>query len=129
MSQAIEAIEVIEAAMTPEEFRRIALSFPGAVERSHMDHPDFRVNGKIFATLWKGDGVLILKKEQQEALVKSKPNVFMPVKGGWGRKGSTTVLLPTADQKSVRDALSLAWGNKASKARKPSPKRKRPSPS
>ena len=105
--------------MTPEEFRRIALSFPGAVEGSHMDHPDFRVNGKIFATLWKEDGVLLLTKEQQEALVKSKPKVFMPVKGGWGRKGSTTVLLRAADQKSLHDALSLAWGNKAPKARKP----------
>jgi hypothetical protein len=73
--------------MTPEEYRRIALGFPGAAEGSHMDHPDFRVNRKIFATLWKGDGVVLLTKEQQKALVKSRPKVFKPVKGGWGRKG------------------------------------------
>jgi hypothetical protein len=62
-----------------------------------MDHPDFRVEGKIFATLWKGDGVLLLKPDQQARLVKSEPDVFVPVNGGWGRKGSTTVHLGVAD--------------------------------
>ena len=99
--------------MTPEEYRKIALGFPGAAESSHMDHPDFRVQGKIFATLWEDDGVVMLTREQQEELVRSKPNVFMPVKGGWGRKGSTTVILQNADPKSVHEALSLAWSNKA----------------
>jgi hypothetical protein len=74
-----------------------------------MDHPDFRVNGKIFATLWKDDGVVVLTREQQEKLVRSKPDVFTSAKGGWGQKGSTVVLLQRADQKSVREALSLAW--------------------
>ena len=78
-----------------------------------MDHPDFRVAGKIFATLWKGNGVVLLQPEQQSALVKSHPSIFTPVKGGWGRKGSTTVLLAAADEESVRRALSLAWKNKA----------------
>jgi hypothetical protein len=101
--------------VTPEEFRRIALSFSGAAEGSHMDHPDFRVGGKIFATLWKGNGVLLLKPEQQAVLVKSNPEIFTPVKGGWGRKGSTTVSLNVADGKSVRRGLSVAYGNKAPK--------------
>ena len=101
--------------MTPGGFRRIALSFPGASESSHMDHPDFRVGGKIFATLWKGNGVILLKPDQQALLVKSDPDTFTPVKGGWGRKGSTTVLLAGASEKTVRQGLSLAWRNKAPK--------------
>jgi len=112
--------------MTPEEFRRIALSFPGAVEKSHQDHPDFRVNGKIFATLWRGDGVLILTREQQDALVKSEPKIFTPVIGGWGRKGATKVLLLAANQESARKALSIAWSNKTSRASRPSSKGKSP---
>jgi len=78
-----------------------------------MEHPDFRVGGKIFATLWKGNGVLLLRREQQALLVKSDPGVFAPVNGGWGRKGSTTVHLDVADEESVRRALSVAWRNKA----------------
>lgn len=99
--------------MTPEEFRRIALSFPGAIERSHMDHPDFRVAGRIFATLWKGDGVLALKPEQQARIVKSDPDAYSPVKGGWGRRGATVVHLEAADNDSVRSAMSVAWRNRA----------------
>ena len=82
-----------------------------------MDHPDFRVGGKIFATLWKGNGVLLLRPDQQALLVKSDPSVFTPVKGGWGRKGSTTVHLDVADEGSVRRALSVAWRNRAPKTR------------
>ena len=37
--------------MTSDEFRKMALEIPTAVERSHMNHPDFRVAGKIFASL------------------------------------------------------------------------------
>jgi hypothetical protein len=81
-----------------------------------MDHPDFRVGGKIFATLWKGNGVLLLKPEQQALLVKSNPEVFTPVMGGWGRKGSTTVSLNVVDGGSVRQGLSMAYRNKAPKA-------------
>jgi hypothetical protein len=109
--------------MTPEEYRRIALAFPGTEENSHMDHPDFRVRGKIFATLWKDNGVVILTREQQEQMMRSNPDVFAPAKGGWGRKGSTTVLLKTADQRSVREALSLAWSNKAAKPRERPPRK------
>jgi hypothetical protein len=103
--------------VTPDEYRKIALGLPGAVEGSHMDHPDFRVGGKIFATLFKGNGVVLLTPEQQAALVKSKPHVFVPVNGGWGRTGSTTLLLQSADLQSVRKALLLAWGNKSSGGR------------
>jgi hypothetical protein len=108
--------------MTPDEYREIALSLEGAIEGSHMDHPDFRVGGKIFATLFKGNGVVLLTPRQQEALIKSKPQIFVPVKGGWGRKGSTTVLLQEADKKSVREALSLAWANKAPEIRDSRPR-------
>jgi len=68
--------------MTPDDYRKIALSFPGAAENSPMNRPDFRVGGKIFATLWKGEGVVLLAREQQAALIGSKPKVFTPVKGG-----------------------------------------------
>jgi len=101
--------------VTPEDFRRIALSFSGAAESSHMNHPDFRVGKKIFATLWKGNGVVLVRPEQQLFLVKLNPHVFSPVKGGWGRKGSTTVHLEVADEGSVRTALSMAWQNKVPK--------------
>ena len=109
--------------MTPEEYRRTALGFPGAEESSHMDHPDFRVGGKIFATLWKDDGVVILTREQQEQVVRSNPDAFAPVKGGWGRKGSTTIILKKADRRSVHEALSLAWSNKAAKPRERPPRK------
>jgi hypothetical protein len=105
--------------VTPDEYRRIALSLPGAQESSHMNHPDFRVGGKIFATLWKGNGVVLLTKEQQNSLMISRPEVFTPVKGGWGERGSTTVHLEVADKKLIRTALSIAWRNKAPGSVKP----------
>src|SRR5207247_1820394 len=111
-SSALIRVRASGSKVTPEDYRRIALSFPGATESSHMNHPDFRVRGKIFATLWKGDGVLLLRPDQQALLVKSDPRVFTPVNGGWGRKGSTTVHLDVADEGSVRRALSVAWLNK-----------------
>jgi len=102
----------MEERMTPEQYRRLALDLPGAVEGSHMGHPDFRVGGRIFATIWKGNGVLMLKPDQQGRLMKSLPGVYSPVKGGWGKKGSTTVHLDVADMRSVREGLLLAWRNK-----------------
>lgn len=82
-----------------------------------MNHPDFRVGGKIFATIWKGNGVVLLTREQQDSLTDSRPDIFTPVKGGWGRRGSTTVHLELADEEWVRKALSIAWRNKAPKDR------------
>lgn len=97
--------------MTPTDFRRIALSLPEAIESAHMDHPDFRVGGKIFATLWPDGewGVVIVTPEQQARLLEALPAVFVPVKGGWGRRGSTQVRLVGVDEPTLRDALVTAW--------------------
>lgn len=103
--------------MTPAEFRRMALSFEGAVESEHMDHPDFRVGGKIFATLGypdKGSAMVKLTPEQQHEFNLAEPDVFVPVKGGWGRKGATTVRLKAAKRATVQKALEAAWRNAAS---------------
>jgi len=102
--------------MTANEFRRMALSLPEAVEAAHMGHPDFRVGGKIFATLSYpriGFGMVALTPEQQELFVRTEPKTFTPVPGGWGRKGSTHVLLRSAKKAAVREALKTAWRNRA----------------
>jgi len=104
--------------MTAQEFRKIALSLPEAVEVGHMGHPDFRVGGKIFATLGYPTGVwamIALTPEQQELFVGAQPKTFTPVKGGWGRKGATHVRLRTAGKGAVREAMSIAWRNRAPK--------------
>jgi hypothetical protein len=100
--------------MTAADFRRIALSFPETVEQEHMHHPDFRVRGKIFATLGYPDdahGMVKLTPEQQHDYVKSEPDVFSPSKGAWGRGGSTIVKLKAAKETSLRAAMAAAWGN------------------
>jgi hypothetical protein len=102
--------------MTPDGFRRLALGMPEASEVGHMGHPDFRVRGKIFATLGYPDenwGMVKLTSEQQEAFVSAEPEVFAPVKGGWGRRGATIVRLRPAKTRSVRVALAVAWRNVA----------------
>jgi hypothetical protein len=103
--------------MTADEFRGLALSLPEASESAHMDHPDFRVRGKIFATLGPGEewGMVKLTPEQQAAFVRTEPDVFHPASGAWGRRGSTIVRLQAADAASVRQALTLAWRNTAPK--------------
>ncbi|HEY6391489.1 MAG TPA: MmcQ/YjbR family DNA-binding protein [Bryobacteraceae bacterium] len=103
--------------MTTEDFRRIALSMPGALEKAHMGHPDFRVKGKIFATLWPKDGwgMVKLNPEQQHEFVRAEPNVFAAVKGAWGLRGCTSVHLDAASEKTVRSAISAAWKLIASK--------------
>src|SRR5687768_5683901 len=104
--------------MTADEFRDIALGFPDAVESSHMDHPDFRVGGRIFATLgypsseW---GCVNLTPEEQRRVGKAEPDVFVPVKGAWGRAGATQVNLRAAGKGSVRAALRAAWQNRMEK--------------
>jgi len=105
--------------VTPDEYRRLALSLPGTIESRHMNHADFRVGGRIFATIWKGNGVLMLKPEQQAHLVNSNPEVFSPATGGWGKKGSTTVHLDVADALSVRAGLLAAWRSKAPEELRP----------
>jgi hypothetical protein len=104
--------------MTAADFRRIALSLPQASEAAHMGHPDFRVAGRIFATLGhprSGWGMVKLTPEQQEFFVRAQPVAFMPVKGGWGRGGATNVKLRTASKGAVREALIIAWRNRAPK--------------
>jgi len=104
--------------MTANEFRKVALSFPEAAESAHMHHPDFRVGGKIFATLGypdKDSGVVKLTPDEQREFVRSDPNVFQPVKGAWGCRGATSVSLPTAKVDKVREAFSAAWRNTAPK--------------
>jgi hypothetical protein len=103
--------------VTAADFRRIALSMPEAVESSHFGNADFRVGGKIFATLAlekEGYGVLLLTPEQQAGMVEDEPKVFSPVPGGWGRKGSTRVRLAKAPD-ILEAALGMAWRRKAPK--------------
>jgi hypothetical protein len=102
--------------MTASEFRRIALSMPEAVESAHMHHPDFRVGGKIFATLgYPNDqyGMVVLPPDEQANFVKS--DAFMPAKGTWGTRGSTCVRLDAVEAPTLRRAIKIAWRNKAPK--------------
>jgi hypothetical protein len=98
--------------MTADDFRRLALSFPDALESSHMGHPDFRVHGNIFATLEYPDkswGMVKLTPEDQQTFVHARPEAFVPVKGAWGRQGCTSVRLAAADVTALTQALGIAW--------------------
>jgi hypothetical protein len=104
--------------MTAQGFRRIALSLPEATENSHMDHPDFRVGGEIFASLGYPDkcwAMVKLPPEEQESFSRDYPDAFTPVKGGWGRNGATQVHLESVDQAILRRAMTAAYHNVASK--------------
>ena len=114
--------------MTTDEFRKMALEIPGAIEQSHMNHPDFRVEGKIFATLGAPDknwGMVKLTPEQQRALIEKAPGVFKPCSGAWGRQGATNVYLATANASIVRVALDHAAKNLALKTKKKTPNAQR----
>ncbi len=98
--------------MTAKDFRRIALSFEGAEEGSHMGAVDFRVGGRIFATLAavdKGYGNLMLSPQQQVEFCAEQPAIFLPVAGGWGRMGITHIRLGEADERVMEGALHTAW--------------------
>jgi hypothetical protein len=98
--------------MTADQFRKLALALPEATESAHMQHPDFRVKNKIFATLGYPDagwGMVKLPPDEQEILVRSYPEAFVPAKGAWGASGSTTVRLAKAKVAVVRQALAIAW--------------------
>ncbi|MGH9686199.1 MAG: MmcQ/YjbR family DNA-binding protein [Candidatus Acidiferrales bacterium] len=104
--------------MTNRDFRRLALSFPATTENAHMSHPDFRVAGKIFATLGYPDAkwaMVKLTPGQQAEFLHAEPSVFFPVKGGWGGKGATNLKLRSAKAASVRSVLAAAWCNTAPK--------------
>jgi len=99
--------------MTAAQFRRLALNLPDVIESSHMNHPDFRVAGKIFATLGPQEawGMVKLTPKQQTEFIKKHPKAFEPVNGAWGRQGATKVLLQTATKAAVAPALVVAWTN------------------
>ena len=105
-------------ALTPADFRRIALSLPEVVEGSHFGQADFRVGGRIFATLAlesEGYGVLLLTHEQQAGMVEDEPEIFSPVPGGWGRNGATRVRLAKVATDILEGALRTAWLRRAPK--------------
>jgi hypothetical protein len=105
--------------MTPADFRRLALSLPGVEERSHNGHPDFRVGGKIFATLGYPNssfGTVMLGPQEQELLIRDYPKAFTPAAGAWGRAGSTSVVLRVAPRRIVTMSLESAWRRRAPKS-------------
>ena len=118
--------------MNADDFRRIALSLEGAKESSHMGSPDFRVGGRIFATLAsqrQGYGNLMLTPDQQAMFVEEAPDLFLPVAGGWGRNGATHIRLAAANEDVLAGALRAAWQIRVAKnkagGRKPAPGKKK----
>lgn len=118
--------------MTANQFRKLALSLEGAEERSHMGHPDFRANGRIFATLAYPDdtwGMVKLTPEQQRIYIASTPDALKPASGKWGLDGCTMVNLPRANADTIADAMKDAWlatkVKSKAKAKKPATARKR----
>jgi len=111
--------------MTPDEFRRLALKMEGATEGAHMGHPDFRANGRIFATLYpdNGRGMVQLKPDQQADFLLVDQSAFAPASGAWGRQGSTTVQLALVDEDTLGEAMTLAWQNTVKAAAQAKPKR------
>ena len=115
--------------MNIADFRRVALSLPGAEESSHMGQPDFRVDGRIFATLASakhGYGNLMLTLEQQTAFVEEMPEVFLPIPGGWGRMGMTHIRLAEASEDVLYGALHTAWKLRVEKNAKSGKKKATP---
>ena len=110
------------------DFRRIALGMTDAVEGAHMGHPDFRVHGRIFASLHpdRRSGMVKLTPDQQLRFVRDDPSAFAPENGAWGRQGCTRIRLDAADEETLGEALTLAWQNTARTA--PAAARKRRPP-
>jgi len=108
--------------MTQNDFRKLALSFPGAIESEHMNHPDFRAgDGRIFASLGYPDdnwGMVKLTPPQQRSFIRKAPDVFNPCNGAWGKGGSTNVSLAPATKALLRAALDAAWKNVTAKPKK-----------
>ena len=103
--------------MTIEDFRRIALKLPETTEQAHMNHPDFRVGGKIFATIpWpeRNWGMVKLPLDEQQARIKEHP-AFEAAPGAWGRGGATYVCLDNIDEATLRNSLWSAWRRSAPK--------------
>jgi hypothetical protein len=113
--------------VTANQFRKLALGLEGVVEAEHMNHPDFRVGGKIFATLAPGlkNGMVSLSPEEQARFIEEAPKMFEPVAGAWGRGGATAVILAAADPEIVGEALTLAWQRRIALTKQQKPARKR----
>jgi hypothetical protein len=113
--------------LSARAFRRIALGMKDAIEGAHMGHPDFRLNGRIFATLHSDDqwGMVKLTPDQQQDFVRENPATFTPEKGAWGRQGCTRVRLDSVDEDTLGEALTLAWQNTARKGVVGRPRRRR----
>ena len=105
--------------MTADEFRSLVLEIPGAVEKSHMNHPDFRLYDRVFASLGAPDerwAMVKLTPDQQRAFIERAPKVFKPCSGAWGRQGCTNVLLEVASARIVRPAIANAAKNMEARA-------------
>jgi YjbR len=114
--------------MDAEDFREMALSLDGAEEGSHMGAPDFRVGGRIFATLAMqhlGYGNLMLSPALQRELIDESPDVFVPIPGGWGRMGCTHIRLADASAEQMLKGLQLAWSLRVEKNGKSRSSRKK----
>ena len=98
-------------AVNATQFRRMALAMAGAVEGAHMGHPDFRANGRIFATLHAGNktGMVRLSPDHQKQFLEADPETFSPASGAWGRQGCTIVRLASAGEELLGEAMTLAW--------------------
>lgn len=125
---------IVPSAMTAADFRRIALGMEGAVESSHMDHPDFRVNNRIFATLTHDEklGMVSLSPEAQQGFMREHPSAFSPVNGSWGLQGATRVHLESVEEDALGEAMTFAWrlavakGPTKSRAKSPAGKTAKP---
>jgi hypothetical protein len=103
--------------VSPDDFRKLALALPEAVESEHQGHPDFRVGGKVFASLGPREawGMVAVTPDRQAALMDDDPDAFEPFAGAWGKRGCTKVHLDAAPEAAVRDALRAAWRARAPK--------------
>jgi len=112
--------------MTPDLFRQLALAIPQAEESAHMNHPDFRLGGKIFASLGHPDeawGMVKLTPEEQRTFIKGSPKAFKPCAGAWGERGYTNVHLPSVNASTMRSALTAAATNVTRATTKKKPKK------
>jgi hypothetical protein len=116
--------------MNGTDFRRLALGMDGAVEGAHMGHPDFRVNGRIFATLDHAEarGMVKLSPDEQAQFMREEPATFVPAAGAWGRQGCTLVTLSPVNEDVLGEAMTLAWqaAVRASVAKTPRTRRRTP---
>ncbi len=121
---------------TAKDFRRIVLGMDGAIEGAHMGHPDFRVGGRIFASLHHDlkTAMVKLRPDQQDQFVREHSAVFAPESGAWGRQGYTRVRLEAAGEETLGEAVTLAWQNavaqpkaaRGKSARSATPRRRSP---